>query len=38
MKQKSRIAKGKKLQNFVRAKILKAFRHLKSDDVKCVDS
>ena len=38
MKQKSRLAKGKKLQNYVRTRLLKAFRHLKSDDVKCVDS
>ena len=33
MKQKSRKAKGRKLQNFVRAKVLKAFRHLKKNDV-----
>ena len=38
MKQKSRKAKGRKLQNFVRAKVLKAFRHLKKDDVICVEN
>ena len=35
MKQRSRKAKGKKLQNFVREKLLKAFRHLKKNDVVC---
>ncbi len=38
MKQKSRKAKGRKLQNFVRAKVLKAFRHLKKNDVVCVEN
>ena len=34
MKQKSRKAKGRRLQNFVRDRILKAFPHLKPKDVK----
>ena len=38
MKQKSRKAKGRKLQNFVRDKVLKAFRHLKKGDVVCVEN
>ena len=38
MKQKSRKAKGRRLQNFVRDKILKAFRHLKPKDVQCVEN
>ena len=38
MKQRSRKAKGKKLQNFVREKLLKAFRHLKKNDVVCVEN
>ena len=38
MKQKSRKAKGRKLQNFVRTKVLKAFRHLKKNDVVCVEN
>ena len=32
MKQKSRKAKGRRLQNFVRDKILKTFPHLKIKD------
>ena len=38
MKQKSRKAKGRRLQNFVRDRILKAFPHLKPKDVKCVEN
>ena len=38
MKQKSRKAKGRRLQNFVRDKILKNFPHLKSKDVQCVEN
>ena len=38
MKQKSRKAKGRKLQNFVRDRVLKAFRHLKKADVICVEN
>jgi len=38
MKQKSRKAKGRRLQNYVRDKILKAFPHLKSKDVQCVEN
>ena len=38
MKQKSRKAKGRRLQNYVRDKILKTFRHLKTKDVVCVEN
>jgi len=38
MKQKSRKAKGRRLQNFVRDKILKNFPHLRPKDVKCVEN
>ena len=38
MKQKSRKAKGRRLQNFVRDKILKTFPHLKAKDVQCVEN
>ena len=38
MKQKSRKAKGRRLQNYVRDRILKTFRHLKSKDVVCVEN
>ena len=38
MKQKSRKAKGRRLQNFVRDKILKNFPHLKPKDVQCVEN
>ena len=38
MKQRSRKIKGKRLQNFVRDKILKAFPHLKKKDVVCVEN
>tara|TARA_R100000458_G_C8187921_1_gene182660 strand:+ start:174 stop:506 length:333 start_codon:yes stop_codon:yes gene_type:complete len=34
MKTKSRKAKGRRLQNFVRDKILKTFKHLKTVDVR----
>ena len=33
MKTKSRKAKGRRLQNYVRDKILKTFKHLKKEDV-----
>ena len=38
MNQKSRKAKGRRLQNFTRDKILKAFPHLKPSDVQCVEN
>jgi hypothetical protein len=38
MNQKSRKAKGRRLQNFTRDRILKAFPHLKPSDVQCVES
>ena len=38
MKQKSRKAKGRRLQNYVRDKILKTFPHLKPKDVQCVEN
>ena len=38
MKQKSRKAKGRRLQNFVRDKILKNFPHLRTKDVQCVEN
>ena len=38
MKQKSRKAKGRRLQNFVRDKILKNFPHLRAKDVQCVEN
>ena len=38
MNQKSRKAKGRRLQNFTRDRILKAFPHLKPSDVQCVDN
>ena len=38
MKQKSRKAKGRRLQNFVRDKILKNLPHLKPKDVQCVEN
>ena len=38
MKQQSRKAKGRRLQNYVRDKILKNFPHLKAKDVQCVEN
>ena len=38
MKQRSIKIKGKRLQNFVREKILKNFPHLKKKDVVCVEN
>jgi len=38
MKQSSRKAKGRRLQNYVRDKILKNFPHLKPADVQCVEN
>jgi len=38
MKQRSKRAKATRLQNFVRAKLLKAFPHLKKRDVVCVEN
>jgi len=38
MKQKSRKAKGRRLQNYVRDRILKTFPHLKTKDVQCVEN
>ena len=38
MNQKSRKAKGRRLQNFTRDRILKAFPHLKPSDVQCVEN
>jgi len=38
MKQRSRKIKGKRLQNFVRDKILKTFPYLKKKDVVCVEN
>ena len=38
MKQSSRKAKGRRLQNYVRDKILKNFPHLKPKDVQCVEN
>ena len=38
MKQRSRKIKGKRLQNYVRDKILRTFPHLKKKDVVCVEN
>ena len=38
MKQRSKRAKATRLQNFVRAKLLRAFPHLKKRDVVCVEN
>lgn len=38
MKQRSRKVKGRRLTNFVREKILKAFPHLRSKDIACADN
>ena len=38
MKQRSRKVKGRRLTNFVREKILKAFPHLRTKDVVCADN
>ena len=38
MKQQSRKAKGRRLQNHVRDRILKNFPHLKARDVQCVEN
>ena len=38
MKQRSRKIKGRRLTNFVREKILKAFPHLKAKDVVCAEN
>ena len=38
MKQRSKREKATRLQNFVRAKLLKAFPHLKKRDVVCVEN
>ena len=38
MKQRSRKVKGRRLTNFVREKILKAFPHLRAKDITCADN
>ena len=38
MKQRSRKIKGRRLTNFVRDKILRAFPHLRAKDVVCVEN
>ena len=38
MKQRSRKIKGRRLTNYVRDRILKAFPHLKSKDVSCTEN
>ena len=38
MKQRSRKVKGRRLANFVRDKILRAFPHLRARDVVCVEN
>jgi len=37
MKQRSRKVKGRRLTNFVRDKILKAFSHLRAKDIVCTE-